>query len=75
MPDSITILSVASLIGLGILAITVQTLWHGWLQLKHTELSRGRAEPETMTGMSRIELADMKERLRKLEAIADGVRY
>ena len=74
MPD-ITILSVASLIGLGIVAMTVLNLWQGWLSLKLTELERHRPEPEHPLGASRIELADVKERLRKLEAIAAGVDY
>jgi hypothetical protein len=74
MPDT-TILSVASLIGLGIVAMTVLTLWQGWLRLKLTELERHRVEPEHPLSASRIELADVKERLRKLEAIAAGVDY
>lgn len=74
MPDT-TILSVASLIGLGIVAMTVLTLWQGWLRLKLTELERNRPEPEHPLSASRIELADVKERLRKLEAIAAGVDY
>jgi hypothetical protein len=46
--------------------------WQGWLQLKMRELEQGKgAAPESMT--ARIELADLKERIRKLEAIAAGV--
>ena len=40
--------------------------WHGWLELKRLELGgKGRAP-----AADRIELADLKERVRKLEAIA-----
>jgi cytochrome c-type biogenesis protein CcmH/NrfG len=54
--------------------------WRGWLQLKQMELqARGPAcvadeeeIQETGTG-ARIELAAVKERLRRLEAIANGV--
>jgi hypothetical protein len=53
--------------------------WRGWLDLKRLELGRDGprrpvAEPETEcdTG-ALIELAGVKERLRRLEAIASGV--
>ncbi|WP_423142355.1 hypothetical protein ACOYW6_03080 [Parablastomonas sp. CN1-191] len=49
--------------------------WQGWLTLKTRELDRFPAEIEggVGTGMARIEIADLKERIRKLEAIAAGV--
>jgi len=72
MPDT-TILAVTGLIGLGIVCMTVLALWQGWLRLKLTELNSRRAEPDHPLGVTRIELADVKERLRKLEAIAAGV--
>ena len=75
MFEPTTTLAVASLIGLGIIALTVLTLWQGWLRLKLTELERHRPEPEHPHTAARIELADVKERLRKLEAIAAGVDY
>ena len=53
--------------------MTMLTLWQGWLRLKFTELERHRSEPEHPLSVTRIELADVKERLRKLEAIAAGV--
>lgn len=51
--------------------------WRGWLDLKRLELGRRMSEhPEPQvepdTG-ALIELAAMKERLRRLEAIASGV--
>jgi hypothetical protein len=51
--------------------------WQGWLDLKRRELDRvpavaGSDEGSGM-GTARIELADLKERIRKLEAIASGV--
>ena len=50
--------------------------WRGWLQLKQQELARigaPLAEPAIPQASARIELADLKERVRKLEAIAAGV--
>lgn len=78
MFEPTTTLAVAGLIGLGIVALTVLTLWQGWLRLKLTELERHpdpprRIDSEHPLGITRIELADVKERLRKLEAIAAGV--
>lgn len=63
-----------------LLSVTVITLaslrgWQGWLQLKTRELDLHRPEIEggVNSGMARIEIADLKERIRKLEAIAAGV--
>ncbi len=75
------IISSATIIGLAILAIAALKGWQGWLALKERELDRTGfahgipAEPETITagGIARIEIADLKERIRKLEAIASGV--
>ena len=49
--------------------------WQGWLNLKARELESQRTGPDqgNPTGMARIEISDLKERIRKLEAIAAGV--
>jgi hypothetical protein len=51
--------------------------WQGWLDLKRRELEHGSAirgvDDTAGLGTARIELADLKERIRKLEAIASGV--
>ena len=51
--------------------------WRGWLDYRRLELaSRVREEDQEVFDGSpalRIELSDVKERLRKLEAIARGV--
>jgi len=73
-------ISGASLVGLIVLAITALTGWRGWLQLERMKLERrgvhdGGREPGPAgpSPAARIELADLKERIRKLEAIAAGV--
>jgi len=64
---------------LGLLAVAAATLkgWQGWLTLKTRELDLRRGPPEieggAREGAARIEIADLKERIRKLEAIANGV--
>lgn len=68
-------LAVAGLAGLAMLSIAGLTGWRGWLQLKQHELDhRGPThEPPVPSASQRIEIADLKERIRKLEAIAAGV--
>ena len=62
-----------------VLAVTVtlcavaMRAWRGWLDYKKLELaSRCDAGPQEDVGV-RIELAAVRERLKKLEAIASGV--
>ena len=63
----------------GLAMITAASLsgWRGWLALKRQELDihPHAVAPElgTASAASRIEMADLKERIRKLEAIAAGV--
>ena len=75
MTSAYLILSATSLGGLLILTLGALKGWRGWLDLKARELDRLPREIEhsTATGMARIELSDLKERIRKLEAIAAGV--
>ena len=48
--------------------------WRGWLDLKRHEIAADRSMPtQDREPAARIEMADLKERLRKLEAIARGV--
>ena len=56
------------------LCFTAARAWRGWLDLKRLELARRGpdAQAEEDVGL-RIELADVRERLKKLEAIANGV--
>ncbi len=60
-----------------VVALTALAGWQGWLSLKLREIDtiRGRGEIDTgaREGAARIEIADLKERIRKLEAIANGV--
>jgi hypothetical protein len=63
-----TLLSVALITTIGLKGFT------GWLDLKRAELDAQRNhDAPAPSASSRIEIADLKERLRKLEAIAAGV--
>jgi len=66
-------MAVAGLSGLVIVAVTALRGWNGWLELKRAELARGAGEAAPPSAATRIEVADLKERIRKLEAIAAGV--
>ncbi len=71
------LIAACSLLGLMILAAAALKGWQGWLELKERELSlrNGPIEIEggAREGAARIEISDLKERIRKLEAIASGV--
>ncbi len=63
----ITALAVSTVLGLiGLKGFTV------WIELKRTEIGNAMV-PATPTVGQRIDVADLKERVRRLEAIAAGV--
>ena len=61
----------------GFLAIAMTSVaglkaWRGWLELKRVEIESRRSGGSSASPVARIELADLRERIRKLEAIANG---
>lgn len=68
------IIAAASLIGLMVVTVAALTGWQGWLTLKASEFAVRHPEMDRVSPLSaaRIEIADLKERIRKLEAIASG---
>lgn len=77
-PNLYITLSVSGLAGLAMVTTAGLSGWRGWLALKRQELAQHQtmmpqAEPAMPSAASRIEVADLKERIRKLEAIAAGV--
>ena len=80
MIEPLVIVAGVGLIGLVVVVAALLRAWQSWLDYKQTELAH--AAPATATsgnqthsgvGTARIEIADLKERIRKLEAIASGV--
>lgn len=64
------------LAGLLLAAHFASRAWTAWLEVRKMELATGRPqadEPIAATGSDRIELADLRARIRKLEAIASGI--
>ena len=72
-PNLMIVAAGAALAGLAMLLVAVLAGWRGWLQLKHRELAAAEGPAASPSAGSRIELADLRERIRKLEAIAAGV--
>ena len=71
-----TLISAATALAItAMLCLAGTRAWRGWLELKRLELGARAGDPEAAEdeiGL-RIELAAMRERLKKLEAIASGV--
>ena len=74
------VLAATSLTAIAIVAFAMLRGWQGWLSLKELELERSatptrdrESDAGSALGAARIELSDLKERIRKLEAIAAGV--
>ena len=74
MDTNILIIAISSLAGLIVASLVALQGWRGWLALKTAELQRPNAQDAPNNSINaRIDIADLKERLRKLEAIAAGV--
>ena len=72
------LIAASALVGLLVVAGALLKGWQDWLALKSRELETTRGgtreiEGGAREGAARIEIADLKERIRKLEAIASGV--
>ena len=72
MSEPMTMITLA---GFGLAAMGIAVLaglkgWQGWLEIKRLELAGHRQSESRGPAMERIEMADLKERIRKLEAIA-----
>lgn len=79
MTSEMLLMTASALLGVAIITMASLRGWQGWLTLKtreleiHTTGHRAEIEGGAGNGMARIEIADLKERIRKLEAIAAGV--
>jgi hypothetical protein len=56
------------------LSLAFLKAWNGWLELRRIELGGGGGRP-ARAAPPRLELADLKDRVRRLEAIANGVEH
>ena len=72
-PLSIAVFGASIALALTIAALALLKGWRGWLDLKRLELASRSGEANLPPASGRIELADLRERVRKLEAIAAGI--
>ena len=72
-PISIALMGASLLATLIVAAVALLRGWQGWLDYKRLELAARTGEPSLAPAGGRIEIADLKERVRKLEAIAAGI--
>ena len=70
---SIGLLSASLLAGLGGASWAGLKAWNGWLELRRFEMTHDAADRTLPPANGRIEIADLRERVRKLEAIAAGI--
>jgi hypothetical protein len=72
MSDAMTTITLASF---GLLALSIALFaglrgWQGWLEVKRLELAGPAKREARSPAADLIELADLRERVRKLESIA-----
>ena len=72
-PLTIGVLSASIIVGLAGASLAALKAWGGWLELKKMELTQLAGDRGLPPASGRIEMADLKERIRKLEAIAAGI--
>ena len=71
-PTSIALIGASVLATIALASIALLKGWRGWLDYKRLELAANGDVVLPPAG-GRIEIADLKERVRKLEAIAAGI--
>jgi len=72
-PLTIGVLAASIIVGLAGASIAGLKAWSGWLDLKKMELAQIAGDRGLPPATGRIEIADLRERVRKLEAIAAGI--
>ena len=72
-PITMAVLGASILVGLAAASWAALKAWNGWLELKRFELTHEAGDRGLPPASGRIEIADLRERVRKLEAIAAGI--
>ena len=75
-PLSIGLIGASVLASLAVASWAALKGWSAWLELKRLEIGQaGHADHDRVAPQAggRIEIADLRERVRKLEAIAAGI--
>jgi hypothetical protein len=72
-PLTIGTLSASVIAGLAGASWAGLRAWNGWLEFNKLELTQALGDRGLPPAGGRIEIADLRERVRKLEAIAAGI--
>ena len=72
-PLSIGMIAASVLLAAALASVVALRGWQNWLDYKRLELASQAGDHSLPPATGRIELADLKERVRKLEAIAAGI--
>jgi len=72
-PLTVALLGTSVLLAMGLACMAGLKGWQAWLDFKRLELASQTGDHGLPPATGRIELADLKERVRKLEAIAAGI--
>ena len=77
MIDAASLVTIASaaIVGFGIVSTAMLRGWTGWLEVKRLQIEREPRRPPSPPSPLAIEISGLKERVRKLEAIASGVDF
>jgi hypothetical protein len=72
-PGTLTALLAGAVIALAMVSLAALRGFDGWLDLRRMEIrQRQRGGERASPAAARLELADLKDRIRRLEAIANG---
>ena len=69
-PAALIALASAGTAGFGIITAASLRGWEGWLELRRMEISSGRPRRTALSAPA--EIRELRERVKRLEAIADG---
>ncbi len=72
-PMTVALIGASILLAMGLACVAGLKGWQAWLDFKRLELASQAGDQRLPPAGGRIELADLKERVRKLEAIAAGI--
>lgn len=72
-PLTVALIGASVLLTIGLACLAGLKGWNAWLDYKRLELAGHVGDHGLPPASGRIELADLRERVRKLEAIAAGI--
>ena len=70
--SDLPVIMAALLVAVSVLSYALLRGWEDWLRLRRLELNQGDGRPLPSAARRRLELVDLKDRVKRLEAIADG---